>query len=90
MDIATNIAYAVQVCDVRNRENIQRICGDNRTILSKKSIKSFLNSVEVCATKHKNTLHKIAFFNDNSSDELLDFIKQQINLNKYSNIFLSY
>lgn len=88
MDLVADIAYAIQVCDTKNREADNRVCGSNRTLLSKKSIKSFLNAVTSCANKHKQINHRVAFFNDNSTYELIEFINKEIKNNNYKNITL--
>lgn len=89
MDLNANIAYAVQLCDAENREINDRICGNNRTLLSKKSIKSFFNSVEACAKKHNNITHNIKIFNDRSTEDLLQFINYSINKINYNNISIT-
>lgn len=41
----TTIHYALQTCDLKSYQNQKRFCGDNRTDLSKKSLKSLILSV---------------------------------------------
>lgn len=84
-----NIHYAYQICDTTNREIHDRYCGTDRTTLSKKSIKSFLNSVEHCAKKHPDVQHTVKFFSDRSTVELLNFVGNLIEKNKDKNIGLS-
>lgn len=76
--MTTNIAYAVQLCDIANREHNKRICGNDRTLLSKKSVKSFLLSVQECAIQHPGTTHTIQFFSDRSTEHLIEFVHQCI------------
>jgi len=69
-----NFHYAFQLCDVFSREGKPRICGDDRTLLSKKSIISFLESIKVCCESIKESKHTICFFNDRSTEELVRFV----------------
>jgi hypothetical protein len=72
------INYALQVCDVASFQGHKRFCGDDRTLLSKKSIKSFLQAVTYLSDTEKNTHHYIRIFEDNCSNELLEFISNCI------------
>jgi len=78
-----NFHYAVQICDVENSQNLSRFCGNDRSLLSKKSLASFFESVKNCADNVSNSIHTIKIFNDRSTQELLDFTNYLIK--KYSN-----
>ena len=72
------IHYALQTCDVASFQGNKRFCGDDRTLLSKKSIKSFLQAVKYLSDNEKNTVHNIRIFEDNCTDSLLNFISNCI------------
>lgn len=84
--MAINIHYAYQICDIANREINNRYCNTDRTTLSKKSFRSFLDSVEICAKKHPVFKHTIRVFSDRSTKDLLDFINFCIKNNNFKNI----
>jgi hypothetical protein len=77
-DNFVKIHYAVQCCDVKSYQNSQRICGDDRTLLSKKSIKSLLNSIKRCHELKLKTKHHVMIVEDNASQELIEFVKKEI------------
>jgi len=74
-----NVHYAVQVCDVFFNTTQKRYCGDDRTLLSKKSVTSLMNSIRYVvdgkeieeASKIK---HHVKFFDDQSTKELKDYL----------------
>lgn len=68
-----HVHYAFQSCDIKSYQNAKRYCGDDRTELSKKSIKSFLQSVKHCVDKQSNTHHTIAIFDDHCTEDLRAF-----------------
>lgn len=70
-----NFHYAMQVCDTASYQNNKRYCGDDRTLLSKKSLRSFLTAVEQAAVYNTTTLHTICIFTDSISDELTEYLK---------------
>lgn len=67
------VHYAFQSCDIKSYQNSKRYCGDDRTLLSKKSIKSFLQSVQHCVDQQPNTIHTVAIFDDHCTEELRAF-----------------
>lgn len=75
----------MQVCDTSSREGKPRYCGNDRTLLSKKSIRSFLTSVEKVAAKQV-TQHYIRFVVDKSTDDLIQWLKNIIEQSRQSNI----
>lgn len=78
--MTVQIHYAFQACDTKSNQGQKRYCGNDRTILSKKSLLSFLNSVTKAAkSKHgKDSIHNVMIFADNCSDNYLEYIKQCI------------
>lgn len=70
--------YAYQLCDIASREGKPRICGDDRTLLSKKSFMSFIISIKHLIEYIPNSHHTICVFNDRSTDELVSWIYKKI------------
>lgn len=81
--MTTHIHYAYQTCDTVNREIDNRICGTDRTLLSKKSLESFLISVDECANSLPDTQHHIKILSDRSTPSLVAFVTDR--MAKYSN-----
>jgi hypothetical protein len=82
------IHYAIQMCDVRNYQVENRFCTDNKTELSKKSLKSFLNSVNFCINKEDKTSHIVKIFEDDCTEELIEYINKCIKENTNDNIVI--
>lgn len=74
--------YAYQLCDTQSNQNQKRICGDDRTLLSKKSLMSFINTINHCIDNLPESNHHVMIINDRSSNELLEFVNYCIE--KYS------
>jgi hypothetical protein len=68
------IHYALQACDLKSYQNQKRYASSDRTEISKKSIKSFLEAVSKCSTDKDYTEHHIAIICDSCSQSLLEFI----------------
>jgi SAM-dependent methyltransferase len=81
-----DIHYAIQTCDVFSNQRQERYCSNNRTLISKKCIKSFLESVNYVSKKKPEVNHTIKLFDDHSSQELVDFLKQCISNYSSDNI----
>lgn len=75
------IHYAFQACDTKSNQGEKRYCGDDRTLLSKKSLTSFLTSIKstVESTIGKDSEHFVMIFADNCSDEYIDYMYKCIN-----------
>lgn len=73
------IHYALQTCDVSSYQGQKRFASDNRTEISKKCIKSFLESVRYCSETKEYTIHNIAIIDDHSTEELKNFIRRCVN-----------
>jgi hypothetical protein len=84
--MSLSIHYAYQLCDIANREHDKRYCETDRTTLSKKSVRSFVNSVHSCALKHSDVTHFIKFFSDRSTADLISFVNNIIEQNTFDNI----
>ena len=63
-----NFHYAYQLCDIASRENKPRISGNDRTLLSKKCLISFLNSLKYMVEKVPDSKHVVQIFNDRSTN----------------------
>lgn len=85
-----NFHYAYQLCDIASREGKPRICGDDRTLLSKKSLTSFLDSIKFCVSNLPNSKHTICIFNDRSTNELVSFVYKSIEKYKSENISIEF
>lgn len=68
------IHYALQTCDVKSYQGQKRFASDDRTLISKKCIKSFLESVKHCS-EQKELVHHIAIIDDHCTQELKNFIQ---------------
>lgn len=69
--------YAVQICDTANRDSTyKRFCGDDRALLTKKSLKSFIESVKYLTDKRPETEHHILLLADNTSDATFEYIEK--------------
>ena len=78
MSSQLNIHYALQICDVKSYQGLKRFASDDRTEISKKCIKSFLESIKQCSIKKTYTTHTVAIVDDHSSKDLIKFIKKCI------------
>jgi hypothetical protein len=81
-----SIHYAYQMCDNFSFQKSKRFCGDDRTLLSKKSFVSFLESVKNCNNNNKNIQHVIQVIYDRCSDNLLTFLHEKISEYNSNNI----
>jgi hypothetical protein len=69
--------YAIQICDTSSRDpNTKRFCGEDRTLLTKKSITSFLNSINYLIQKQPQTEHTVMMLADNCSDVAIEFLNK--------------
>jgi len=80
--------YAVQVCDTKSNQGQKRYCGDDRTLLTKKSLTSLLYSIEYCIQQKPESIHHINFIEDQASKEAIDYIKSLIQKYSSENIIL--
>lgn len=83
-----DIHYAIQTCDVKSYQGQKRYASDDRTEISKKSIKSFLESVRECSLNKPEVQHTIAIVDDHSTKELISFIEKCIV--EYSDITIQF
>ena len=68
------INYALQTCDTASYQDPLRYHGGDRTLLSKKSIKSLFDSIRFCHDTHENTAHCVMIVKDRCTQELTAFI----------------
>jgi hypothetical protein len=80
------IHYALQMCDVKNFQADTRFCTSDRTELSKKSLKSFLNSIKYCANSENNSYHTVKIFEDDCTNELTQYINECVKKYKSNQI----
>jgi hypothetical protein len=74
-----NIHYALQTCDNMVRDSsLTRYCECSKAEITKKCVTSFLNSAKVLSENVPNIYQTIAIFDDNSSDETVNYLKECI------------
>ena len=72
-----NIHYALQTCDTAVRDTLlDRYCECSKTEITKKCVTSFLNSAKVLSEKTSEIYQTIAIFDDNSTDETVNYLKE--------------
>ena len=84
----TDVHYAIQTCDINSYQNQKRYASDSKTEISKKCIKSFLESVRECLLKKPEIKHTVAIIDDHSTNELVSFIEECVI--EYSDIFINF
>lgn len=67
------IHYAVQVHDASSRESLPRYIGNDRTMISKKSLVSFLKSVRYAADCAPHSHHVVRLIYDRCTPDLVDY-----------------
>lgn len=73
------IHYAVQVCDTASYQGDDRFCGQDRTLLSKKSLSSLLSAIRFCKNKTQDaSSHYLHIIYDNTSDSLIKWIENLV------------
>lgn len=84
------IHYAFQACDTKSNQGEKRYCGDDRTLLSMKSLTSFLQSVKNAAECEdgKSSRQRVMIFADNCSEQYLDYMYKCINHFSSNNIVI--
>lgn len=80
------IHYALQTCDISSYQGQKRFASNNRTEISKKSIKSFLQSVRYCSEQHQGISHQIMIIDDKCTEDLKNFIQKCISEFSSNNI----
>lgn len=84
------IHYALQTCDIANNIVSNRITGTSKTEVSKRCVKSFLQSIEYAANQNENAIHTVKIFDDHSSDELVSYLKELTNIFSKNNIKIEF
>lgn len=83
-----NICYALQACDTKSYQNLDRFASNNRTEISKKCIYSFFKSVNLCASIKPEINHYITIVKDNCSKSLSEFLSKCSSNFSSKNIFV--
>lgn len=73
-----HIHYALQTCDIANNVVNERITGTSKTEVSRRCVKSFLNSVEYASKQSDDVLHHIKIIDDHSTEEHVRYLKQLV------------
>ena len=69
------VNYAMQICDTQSREPVDRIITDDRTLISKKSLVSFLESVVNAVETGHPAKHHVALIMDRCTPDLIEFCR---------------
>ena len=83
------INYALQVCDLNNRENRPRLISTDRSLISKKSICSFFESLEIAASRRRDVQHTVLLITDQCSQDLKHFCELVVDTYETNNISVS-
>lgn len=83
-----DVHYAIQTCDRQSWQAKTRVCGDDRTLLSKKSLTSLFQSIQYCSQQKSDVIHHIAIIDDHSSADLKQFIQECKNSYSTHNIII--
>lgn len=67
--------FVMQICDTKSYQNQQRVCGSDRTLLSKKSLRSFFTSITQCASQRPECVITVMLLHDSTSEDLLDYCR---------------
>lgn len=83
-----NFNYSFQSCDTQSNQNEKRYCGDDRTLLSKKSLTSFLNSIKysLSTDQGRDCFHDINIITDKCSEDYINYIKKCVEHYENDNI----
>lgn len=65
--------FALQICDTQSLQGRPRVCGDDRTMLSKKSVTSLIESVTLCAAQRPLAQIHVNLFSDRISHGLNEY-----------------
>lgn len=68
------VHVSLQLCDTKSFQNQPRICGNDRTLLSKKSLRSFFDTIKQCNQERPATRFSVLLLWDEISDDLHDFM----------------
>lgn len=89
MNSAVSVHYAVQTCDSQSYQSSKRFCGTDRTLLSKKSMMSLINSIEDSVKKNPQCQHHVMIYKDRVSQDLDQFLDILTQKNSRPNISIS-
>lgn len=89
IETSLQVHFAMQLCDSNSFQKQQRVCGDDRTALSQRSLMSFVDSVLVCARQRPLANFTVMLFVDNITASLRDFCHKVVNFDWASNLQIS-
>ena len=84
------INYAMQTCDISSRDSQPRYCGENKSVITRKCVTSFLQSVQNTADAVPHTTHHVAIFDDHSTPETVEYLKLLSNQFTKNNILVEF
>jgi hypothetical protein len=67
------VNYAMQLCDTKSRDTVDRVITDDRTLISKKCLMSFLESIQCAVETGHPAQHRVALIVDKCTPDLLRF-----------------
>lgn len=82
--------YAIQTCDNKSFQNLPRYCGDDRALLTKKSVTSLLHSIKLVADEKSDTIHFVHIIDDKSSDTTMAFFTRAIKHFQTENLIITF
>jgi hypothetical protein len=86
LGLYSKVCYAVQVCDVSSNQGGQRYCGDDRSLLTEKSLTSLCISIQRACELIPYSQHEVYLFNDHSTTRVTDFVNRLIEKFQSKNI----
>jgi hypothetical protein len=81
-----HIHYALQMSDVLFYQNNTRFCGQDRTLLSKKSLTSLIDSIQHCQKTRPETAHHLMIIEDQATEQLIEYTNRLIDKVQNPNI----
>jgi hypothetical protein len=77
--IDLHLHLALQTCDTASRDSKPRICGNDRSLLTRKCVTSLFESLkhsqQLLAKDHVRLIAKIRIFDDRSTADTIDYLK---------------
>ena len=86
-----NIHYAFTTCNTKNNQVSNRICGTDRSLLSRKSLVSLINAINYLEKNKPNSVkHTIRIFDDHSTDEHVKNLKAIVDRYQSKHLSIEY
>jgi hypothetical protein len=86
-----NIHYAFTTCNTKNNQVSNRVCGTDRSLLSRKSLVSLINAINYLEKNKPNSVkHTIRIFDDHSTDEHVKNLKAIVDRYQSKHLSIEY